>query len=167
MTAATGKRLPEDVVADLHVKWLRMGDITLRCSLAWDVSPSRARVIAAALLRHGGATRFEIKPFAWYTMFSAPPPHDEVMRAKAEWKSVPFAWRRKHPLGQLFSPADQCHAHILGALASQGDETAMEAFNRLRRKSRGKPLVKRGRGNVLDMFCLGEAGARRLEHANK
>jgi hypothetical protein len=162
------KRLPEDVIADLHVKWLRASDIAARCSLVWGVGPSKAREIAARLLFCGGAKRFEIKPYAWYTIKAVPPPHDEVMRARAEWRSVSYAWRRKHLIGQLLSPGDQVHAHILGALASQGDEAAMEAFNRLRRAARtGKPLVRRGRGNALDMFCYGEAGARRLEHAEK
>jgi hypothetical protein len=145
-----------------------MGDIAARCSIAWGVVPAKAREIAAALLRHGGATRLEIRPYVWYTAGAVPPPHNEIMRAKAEWRSVSYAWRRKHLIGQLLSPEDQVHAHILGALASQGDEAALEAFNRLRRVARtGKPLVRRGRGNALDMFCYGEAGARRLEHAEK
>lgn len=162
------KKLPEDVVADLNVKWLRASDIAARCSPVWGVGFPKAREIAARLLFLGEVKRLEIRPYVWYTIRAVPPPRDEVMRALAEWRSVSYAWRRKHPIGQLLSPADQVHAHILGALASQGDEAAMEAFNRLRRVARtGEASVRRGRGNALDMFCYGEKRCKEMEDAEQ
>lgn len=159
------RRLPEEVLNQLRNGWVRYGEIQSMCEKQWKIA--RVKAVLAPLLLALHARRFAAHPYVWYTLCpeAEEPPRRELMSARSEWNSTPLCWRRTHPVTQIADPYDYIHAMLLGALAYQGDEAALVAFEKLRRKTRAYRVV-RGRGNPLDVFIFGEH-AKELDDAEQ
>ena len=159
--------MPEEALDKLRRGWVRYGELKDICMRHWGIGPTRVAEHLAPKLLVLHAKRVALHPYVWYTLCETDSPVEtELMRARAEWLTIPASWRKNHPIGQIADPRDFAHAMLLGALAYQGDEAAMNAFMRMRRKSAGY-LIVRGRANPLDMFLFGERRCEELEDAEQ
>ena len=151
------KEIPEDIQAALTRRWVSVGALAQELCRRRIVSNTKAgyRFLRCAI----SAGRK-----SWITLSDNPAPTAEL-RALEEWASVPREWRKNHSIQRISDLRDYIHAALLGALAYQGDEAAIRAFEKLRREA-VKPFpvyaATRGRGNPIDVFCYGEK-AKNLE----
>ena len=82
--------------------------------------------------------------------------------AHARWMQVPSHRRARYPIS-LVDEDDRAYAKMLVYLAEVlRDEAAKRELRRLFGTEKKRP-APRGLGNVLDVFCLVEAGAGKLK----
>ncbi|MBM6983540.1 MAG: hypothetical protein I3J00_06615 [Mesosutterella multiformis] len=159
------KEIPEDIQAALTRRWVSVGALAQELCRRRIVSNIKAgyRFLRCAVIEAGGQ-RISAGRKSWITLSGNPAPTAEL-RALEEWASVPREWRKNHSIQRISDLRDYIHAALLGALAYQGDEAAIRAFEKLRREA-VKPFpvyaATRGRGNPIDVFCYGEK-AKNLE----